>query len=320
MASNGESQNPAIRARQGDGILAPVGRFGQIGFRGVAGGVIAAFVLVLAPGVWAAAPTVEDLVGLLGGNRSPKVRAQAALNLAGIESADDRVIDALVRGLEDEAPMVRGSCAKALGNFASIRTFQPLAKAALDADPFVAKWAGWAVRRVVAAAPVVTVGLRKLAVSAGPLTEPATKAFQEGVLAVVVAGRRFDIPPSFDFSDEVKEADDPADSGQRKDAAAGSPVVHLELEGELLERAGDPVLTTATVTMRAVCASGFAVWTGTTSATAKGIPTPPPSEDDDEFSLRPEPVDALLPAMKEAGKGIARQFVESVDSKEWGIR
>ncbi len=104
-------------------------RFGQIGFGGVAGVVIAAFVLVLAARVQAAVPTVEDLVGLLGGNRSPKVRAQAALNLAGLAAADDAVIDALVRGLDDEAPMVRGSCAKALGNFALIRTFRPLDQA-----------------------------------------------------------------------------------------------------------------------------------------------------------------------------------------------
>ena len=259
--------------------------------------IVTALILLLASPAFAQA--TGSLTEALGSDPSPKVRSQAALALAAYP-ADPAAVAALARALRDDSPMVRGSAARALGQLRTPGAFTSLSVAARDRDPFVAKWAGWAVKQVLAAAQTVEIGLRGLVSRAGVKSDDATKAFQEGVLDTLLSTGRFDIGGTLDFSEDPPPV-------------AGPPqVAHVELEGEVSSVTGDAKVAQATVLIRAVTPSGYVAWTGRASGSGKGGPPPPPGPDDDEWTIRPSGTDARLEAISDAGKVAGRMLADGL--------
>ena len=258
---------------------------------------LTAFILLLASPAFAQA--VGPLTEALGTDPSPKVRSQAALALAAYP-ADPAAVAALAQALRDDAPLGRGAAARALGQLKTPGAFTSLSVAARDRDPFVSKWAGWAVRQVLAAAKTVEIGLRGLVSRGGVKPDDATKAFQEGVLDTLLATGRFDIGGTIDFSDEPPVA------------AAPPQVAHVELEGEVASVTGDAKVAQATVLVRAVTPSGYVAWSGRASGSGRGGPPPPPGPDDDEWTIRPSGTDARLEAISDAGKAAGRLLADGL--------
>jgi hypothetical protein len=260
---------------------------------------------ILLPAV-ALADAVASLVASLASDGSPKVRAQAAISLASFPD-DPATAPALVSAMADASPIVRGAVARSLGQVKATGAFVALAAAARDRDAFVAKWAGWGARQVVAGSGSVSIGLRGLAARGGPRQDELTKAFQEGVLERLLADRRFDVGSSVDFSDEVAGADV---------AAAGGVAVHLELEGEVASVGGDELAATAGVVVRAVTPSGFVAWTVKGSGSGTGKPPPPPGPDDDEYTVRAPGVDARPLAVADAGRAAGSALLDAMEAEK----
>ncbi|MBM4396145.1 MAG: HEAT repeat domain-containing protein [Deltaproteobacteria bacterium] len=260
---------------------------------------------ILLPGL-ALADAVASLVASLASDGSPKVRAQAAISLASYPE-DPATAPALVAAIADASPIVRGAVARSLGQVKAAGAFVALATAARDRDAFVAKWAGWGARQVAAWSGSVSIGLRGLAARGGPRQDELTKASQEGVLERLLAEARFDVGSSVDFSDEVAGADV---------ARAGGASVHLELEGEVASVGGDELAATATVSMRAVSASGFVVWTVKGSGSGTGKPPPPPGPDDDEYTIRAPGVDARPLAVADAGRAAGSALLDAMEAEK----
>jgi hypothetical protein len=254
----------------------------------------------LAVGAVAVAQDLESLVAMLATDASPKVRSQAALELAAFPG--DAAVDPLIAALrQDSNPMVRGASARALGMQGSARAYASLVRASRDPDAFVSKWAGWGVRQVLAVAPSVQVGLTGLVIRGGVKPAEATIQLQATMLDVLMATGRFDVATTIDFGDDAQAAG----------GAAVEPVA-VELQGDIAQVTGDAMNATVTLAIRAVTPAGMVAWSGRASGTAKGEPAPPPDPDDDEWSPKPEPKDARFLAVTDAARAAGRALVEGL--------
>jgi hypothetical protein len=194
-----------------------------------------ALLVALAAGLGAALaqePNAETALGLLAGDRSAKVRAQASLALRAFADRAE-VRKALVAALDDGDGIVRAAAANALGAVPRTDALDALAEASRDRDPLVSKWAGWALRRTVAGAAKVRVAGLDVHMAAPGRPEPLVRAFQGALLGVLLgAGGRFDVAAtdaSLDFSDE---GDPAAEAVPRGDSDADRKALELMRQGK----------------------------------------------------------------------------------------
>ena len=89
---------------------------------------------------------MRKLIGELSAS-SAKVRAQSALILGGMR--DKSAVFYLIDCLKDPSPVVRGTCARALGMIGDDRGLGPAIQLGNSNNGFVRKWAKWAVRHMV---------------------------------------------------------------------------------------------------------------------------------------------------------------------------
>ncbi len=258
----------------------------------------------------AAASGLDELLAALASDPSPRVRAQAALAL-GSRAAVPEVEDALLGALHDGDGIVRAAAAKALSETASPQAFHDLCWAAVDPDPLVAKWAGLAVRRVIARSGAVRLDVRDLVSRTGYDNDLSTKTFQEVVLERLVRDPRYDVGTDMDFRD---------DGGPRR-----RPVVALRVSGVAWldamefdpERPADPPAAKVRVTIRVLAPSGFVVLA--VEATGRGrTRTPAPDPEADEYSLPAMNVDGRLVALRRAAEAAADELAERLTSGEAG--
>jgi len=243
----------------------------------------------------------SSLLAALKGDRSPRVRAQAALALAS-KGDEPGVLEALIKALKDRKSIVRGSVAKALGTVGSARAFAPLCQAAADLDPFVAKWARKSALRVVTTATATTFNVRGLVARRGWQPDTITKAFQEGVLEELMSRDRFDVASYMDFRDDVEEG-------------GSKPGVDLVLEGDVVKLTGGRKDATAHVTFKVVAMPGVVIWKGKARGKGKGGEPPPPDPYADEYTIVEEPPDAREVAVASAGRTVAASFAGAVSRK-----
>lgn len=258
----------------------------------------------------ATASGTDDLLVALASDPSPRVRAQAALAL-GPRAAEPEVEGALLVALHDGDGIVRAAAAKALRETAGPQAFHDLCWAAVDPDPLVAKWAGLAVRRVIARSGAVRLDVRDLVSRTGYDNDLSTKTFQEVVLERLVRDPRYDVGTDMDFRDD-------GGPGRR-------PVVALRVSGvawlEAMEfdpeRPADPPTAEVRVTIRVLAPSGFVVLA--VEATGRGrTRAPVPDPDADEYSLPTAKVDGRLTALRRAAEAAADGLAERLASGEEG--
>ena len=206
------------------------------------------------------------------------------------------VVSGLAAALKDGSPLVRGAAAQALGRLRASTALAALSAASRDGDRFAAKWATRALKDVTASAPAITFGVRGLVCRAGDKHDMLTKLFQEAVVEDLLARGRFDVGAAMDFGD------DPA-------KARG---VHIELRGEITALEGSSATAAASATIQAVSPDGTVIWEGTVSAKGVAGPPPPRGEDEDEYTIRPEPPDARKVAVTQAGKAAAAALAEGL--------
>jgi hypothetical protein len=259
-------------------------------------------------------PSVEGPVGralhALATERAPKVRTQAVLALR--DDADEpRVRDALIDALTDDSPLVRAAAANVLGTLAGPHGFESLCVAATDADPLVARWAGWAVRRTLAMAPRVKVRVKGLRSPGRDKSDELAKTYQDGVLKALLADTRFDVASSMDFDDEVPEGDRVAFFGLSLPGVK-VPVVTVSLVGRVVTD-GDRRAAVASASLRAEVPGGFAAFE--VAAEARGVEGPPPPPDPfaDEFSIPKERDDARVVAAEAAGRAVGVLLIEAFE-------
>lgn len=254
----------------------------------------------------AIASGLDELLAALASDPSPRVRAQAALAL-GARAGAPEVEVALVAALYDGDGIVRAAAAKALSETASPQAFHDLCWAAVDPDPLVAKWAGLAVRRVIARSGAVRLDVHDLVSRTGYDNDLSTKTFQEVVLERLVRDPRYDVGTDMDFRD-----------GGRPQ---GQPVVALRITGVAWldamefdpERPADPPMAEVRVTIRVLAPSGFVVLA--VEATGRGrTRTPAPDPDADEYSLPAVNVDGRLVALRRAAEAAADELAARLAS------
>ncbi len=271
-------------------------------------GVVCASVVLAVSASRALASGIDDLLAALASDPSPRVRAQAALALEARAAAPE-VEAALLGALHDGDAIVRAAAAKALRETASPQAFHDLCWAAVDPDPLVAKWAGLAVRRVIARAGAVRLDVRDLVSRTGYDNDLSTKTFQEVVLERLVRDRRYDVGAEMDFRDD-------GGPGRR-------PVVALRVSGVAWldamefdpERPADPPTAEVRVTIRVLAPSGFVVLA--VEATGRGRTRAPiPDPDADEYSLPAATVDGRLTALRRAAEAAADELAERLASGE----
>lgn len=270
--------------------------------------VCGSFVVGVSSGATAAG--LDELLAALASDPSPRVRAQAALALAS-RSASAEVEDALLGALRDGDGIVRAAAAKALRETASPQAFHDLCWAAVDPDPLVAKWAGLAVRRVIARSGAVRVDVRDLVSRIGYDNDLSTKTFQEVVLERLVRDPRYDVGTDMDFRDNG--------------GPSRRPVVALRVSGIAwldamrfdAERPADPPTAEVRVTIRVLAPSGFVVLA--VEATGRGRTRAPVSDPDaDEYSLPIAKEDGRLAALRRAAEAAADELAERLASGEAG--
>ncbi len=271
-------------------------------------GVVCASVVLAVSASRALASGIDDLLAALASDPSPRVRAQAALALEARAAAPEVEV-ALLGALHDGDAIVRAAAAKALRETASPQAFHDLCWAAVDPDPLVAKWAGLAVRRVIARAGAVRLDVRDLVSRTGYDNDLSTKTFQEVVLERLVRDRRYDVGAEMDFRDD-------GGPGRR-------PVVALRVSGVAWldamefdpERPADPPTAEVRVTIRVLAPSGFVVLA--VEATGRGRTRAPiPDPDADEYSLPAATVDGRLTALRRAAEAAADELAERLASGE----
>lgn len=262
------------------------------------------------------------LIQALASDPSPKVRAQAALGLT-LQPATPDVTAALVRALNDEAAIVRGSAAKVLGSVGTDDTFVPLCRAARDPDQFVSKWARWAAARVAARTSMIVFTVRDIQVEAQHrpgvsktysrlLAEDMTRNLQEGVLQVLLESGGFDVQAGMDFSAEVEGATAVA-TGQGQ----GDPKVRIAVRGRLVRMTSDDHRAEVEVRLEAVGPFGVVLW----EVQVRGVgmseeqPAPPKDEYVDEFTIPTEQVDTRVLAAQDAGRAAGRELVRALRSE-----
>lgn len=259
-------------------------------------------------------PSVEDPVEralhALATEGASKVRTQAVLALR--DDADEpRVRDALIDALTDDSPLVRAASANVLGTLAGPHGFESLCIAATDADPLVARWAGWAVRRTLAMAPRVKVRVKGLKSPGRDKSDELAKTYQDGVLKALLADARFDVASSMDFDDEVPEGDRVAFFGLSLPGVK-VPVVTVSLVGRVVTE-GDRRAAVASASLRAEVKGGFAAFE--VAAEARGVEGPPPPPDPfaDEFTIPKERDDARVVAAEAAGRAVGALLIEAFE-------
>ncbi len=306
---------------------------------GPASFVAVAVLVAVASNAAARDPSVDAALAMLGGDRSPKVRAQAALTLRAAGEEPD-VRTGLLAALGDGDAIVRAAAANALGAVPHTDAFEALSRAARDRDPLVVKWAGWALRRTMASAPTVRVADVKVEVTAPGRSEELARVFEGALLGVLLAnGGRFEIDRArltMDFSSEgekspQKEPEDESPDDRKMlelmrqgkfDAAALAAG-----EGESLDAAPVTVRLLADIDardaangalararLRATTTDGVVAW----EVTAEGAGRPPviPEGERDEYTTDPRPEDLRKDAVDAAGLAAARALVAGMKAPE----
>lgn len=253
----------------------------------------------------------ERLIEALASDSSPRVRTQAALALEP-SASDPEVGRALLKALHDADPVVRAAAAKALREAAGPEAFHDLGWAAVDPDPLVAKWAGLALRRVIARAEAVRVDVGDLISRTGYDNDLSSKTFQEVVLERLVRDPRYDLGADMDFREHA------GGPGRR-------PIVSLRVTGVAFldamasdpEHPADPPTAEVRVMLRVLAPSGFVVYE--VEASGRGhSDTPPPDPDADEYSLPPPTVDGRLQALRQAAQVAVEELATRLASGATG--
>jgi len=281
------------------------------------------------PSAGAQSPTTNLEEALLRlGDRSAKVRAQAALVL-GMQEASDEIRAALRDRLSDSSPLVRAAAAKALGRRPTPDLLEPMAALARDPDPMVAKWASWALRRTVASAARLRITDTTFRISGTREPRSVGRTFESELLRGLLAS---DGPFELDSRDTTLDfsagsADEPAPAASTvdanrllregrfdmammaapedgKDSLAAGPCA-LELSGtvEMREGAGE-VQVRASV--RLVLPGGVPVLEA--AAEVRAAPPSGDSRERDEYTLEVTPAQLRLQAAGEAGRRVAEDL------------
>lgn len=301
--------------------------------------VVVAGLVAVAMAASAQDQSVDAALGLLRTDRSAKVRAQAALTLrAAAEVPEVRAV--LKAALGDGAAIVRAAAATALGAVPHTDAYEALSRVAKDRDPLVAKWAGWALRRTVAAAPTVRVAEVRVQVTAPSRSDSLARTFEGALLGVLLgAGGRFEIEKTaatMDFaadgeasSTEVAEPDPDADRKAlelmrqgRFDAAAlamgegpglDEAPVSVRLLAEIDARdAGTGAV--AKVRLRGTTPEGTQAFE--VSGEGTGRPPTVPENERDEYTTVPRPEDLRNEAVDAAGLAVAKALVKQLAAPE----
>jgi hypothetical protein len=291
----------------------------------------------VSPRASADGPSRESAIGLLRGDRSPKVRAQAALTLrATAEEAEVRA--ALLLALDDPDAIVRAAAANALGAVPHTDAFEPLSRRTRDRDPLVAKWVGWALRRTLAAAPRVHVAEVVVRANAPARLEALKQVFEGAMLGVLLqAGGRFEVDThgrTYDFSPEG-EAGAPPDSSDADDRKALELMRQGRFDAAALSGADGPGPDDAQVTIR--LKAEVEAWDASPGARARarlaaftpedalawevvaeGVGRIPqiPEDERDEYTMAPRPEDLRTEAVDAAGRAVAEALVRNMATPE----
>ncbi len=256
----------------------------------------------------AAADGLDKLLAALASDPSSRVRAQAALAL-GSRAGAPEVEVALLGALHDGNGIVRAAAAKALHETASPQAFHDLCWAAVDPDPLVAKWAGLAVRRMIARAGAVRLDVRDLVSRTGYDNDLSTKTFQEIVLERLVRDPRYDVGTDMDFRDDGGPSQRPVV------ALRVTGVAWLDAMERDPQRPADPLRAKVRVTIRVLAPSGFVVLA--VEATGRGrTRAPAPDPEADKFSLPAPTVDGRLAALRQAAEAAADELAGRLASGE----
>ncbi len=290
-----------------------------------------------ATGASARDPAVDQALGMLGGDRSPKVRAQAALTLR-MAGEDPGVRTALLAALGDGDAIVRAAAANALGAVPHTDAFEALSKATRDRDPMAAKWARWALRRTMASAPTIRVDGVKVDVTAPGRSEELGRVFEGALLGVLLAtGGRFEIERTRATMDFSTEGDRPSSSNSQEDSADDRKMMDLMRQGRFDAAAMAPGIdldaapvsvrllaeidardaapgAVARARLRATTTDGVVAW----EVMADGAGRPPviPAGERDEYTMAPRPEDLRKDAVDAAGQAAARSLVEGMKTPE----
>lgn len=291
-------------------------------------------VWVLWTGLFLAMPTagaqqpqgsIQDVLTRLE-DRSPKVRAQAALVLGAMEP--DEEIRAALRGrLGDSSPIVRAAAAKALGHRPSPDLLEPLTEMVRDPDPMVVKWASWALRRSLASASRLRITDTVLRISGTREAQTVGRTFESELLRALLSSEGpFELDPqesTLDFSEDSPRSPDPGPStadvnrwmregrfdlaaidGEGKGAREDVPCP-LKISGTVEMREGDrEVVVQATI--RLVLMDGYPVLEG--RANVRVAPPPGDPGNRDEYSLEVTPAQLRIEAAGEAGRKAAEDL------------
>lgn len=291
-------------------------------------------VWVLWMGLFLAMPTagaqqtpgsVQDALARLE-DRSPKVRAQAALVLGAMDP--DEEIRAALRGrLADPSPIVRAAAAKALGRRPSPDLLDSLSEMVRDPDPMVVKWVSWALRRSLASASRLRITDTVLRISGTREAGTVGRTFESELLRGLLSSEGpFELEPqesTLDFSEDSPRGPDPGPStadvnrwmregrfdlaafdgdgmGAREDAPCP-----LKISGTVEMREGDrEVVVQAAI--RLVLVDGFPVLEG--RANVRVAPPAGDAGDRDEYSLEVTPAQLRIEAAGEAGRKAAEDL------------
>lgn len=154
--------------------------------------------LVFALGLMAR-PGIRELTGRLSAS-SPRVRAQAALILGGMRAKS--AVFFLVDCLKDSSPVVRGTCARALGMIGDDRGLAAVARLGNSSDKFVRRWSQWAARHMLHSDTELRV--------ATPEPKGGSAQMHSGVLdgisRVILDIDAWEFSQEMDFSDDKKAA------------------------------------------------------------------------------------------------------------------
>lgn len=277
-------------------------------------------------GAQTSSPVVEEALRRLQ-DRSAKVRAQAALVL-GTVSPTPTIRQSLQQTLQDSSPIVRAAAAKALGRNPSPELMEALVVPAKDPDPMVAKWAVWALQRVLASAPRIEITDTTFRVAGTREPRSVKRVFESELLRTLLnEDGPFGLAEAeltLDFSDRPPtepsrgKGQDDAQRWLREgrfDLAAmamqggGDPdrepdpppcLVHLSGSVEMEERPGE---VRVEASIRLSLPAGLPVFEVRTQT--RSTPSDP-GEDRDEYSLEVTPAQLRLQAAEEAAREVAR--------------
>lgn len=270
--------------------------------------------------------SVEEALSRLG-DRSAKVRAQAALVLGSLEQ-DEAVRAALRDRLGDPSPIVRAAAAKALGQQPSPDLLEPLAALLKDPDPMVLKWASWGLRRIVASMSRLQITDTVIRIAGSREAQTVGRTFESELLrGLLAADGPFELVPkeaTLDFSERDSREEEPGPStadvnrwvqegrfdlaamgGQGQPAPAEEPCP-LKVEGTVeMREGGQEVVAQASVKL--LLENGFPVLEGRVNVRVDA--SSGASEDRDEFTLEVTPAQLRIQAATEAGRRAAEDLL-----------